>query len=73
MSLNNPRSANAALEARWQKILARLEPLATLLGTQGSLEPKPRKQGTAWRLRWLEATPSGKRRRTLHLGRTRGW
>jgi hypothetical protein len=69
MSSINPSSTDAALEARWQKIRARLEPLAPLLGTQGSLEPKRYKQGTAWRVRWLETTPLGKRRRTLHLGR----
>jgi hypothetical protein len=50
-------------------IRARLERLAPLLATQGSVEPKPCGQGSIWRVRWLESTPSGRIRRAMHLGR----
>jgi hypothetical protein len=59
----------STLEQRWQQLLARLQAIAPLLATQGTLVPKTGRPRLNWCVRYLDGPHGGKRvRRMIYVG-----
>jgi hypothetical protein len=59
----------AGVEARWERLRARLDALSEVLSRQGTLARKTARGKFVWRVRYYAAAPGGRRmQRSLHVG-----